>query len=77
VARHTFHACPVWIYTQSNITQASYSPEYITRTQEIYLLSCPGNDLSRVASPVHLICFRNLYRNYCQWTYHTYVLNID
>jgi hypothetical protein len=29
VARHTFQACPVWIYTQSNITQASYSPEYI------------------------------------------------
>jgi hypothetical protein len=25
VARHIFQACPVWIYTQSNITQASYS----------------------------------------------------
>jgi hypothetical protein len=25
----------VWIYTQSNITQASYSPEYITPTQQI------------------------------------------
>ena len=24
VARHIFQACPVWIYTQSNITQASY-----------------------------------------------------
>jgi hypothetical protein len=23
-------ACLVWIYTQSNSTQASYSPEYIT-----------------------------------------------
>jgi hypothetical protein len=33
VARHIFQACPVWIYTQSNITQASYSPEYITPTQ--------------------------------------------
>ena len=30
VARRIFQACPVWIYTQSNITQASYSPEYIT-----------------------------------------------
>jgi hypothetical protein len=30
VARHIFQACPVWICTQSNITQASYSPEYIT-----------------------------------------------
>ena len=25
VARHIFQACPVWIYTQSNITQAFYS----------------------------------------------------
>jgi hypothetical protein len=25
VARHIFQACPVWICTQSNITQASYS----------------------------------------------------
>jgi hypothetical protein len=23
VARHIFQACPVWIYTQSNITQAT------------------------------------------------------
>jgi hypothetical protein len=35
VARHIFQACPVWIYTQSNITEASYSPEYITSTQQI------------------------------------------
>jgi hypothetical protein len=35
VARNIFQACPVWIYTQSNITQASYSPEYITPTQQI------------------------------------------
>jgi hypothetical protein len=35
VARHIFQACPVWIYTQSNITQASYSPEYITPTQQM------------------------------------------
>ena len=36
VAKHIFQACPVWIYTQSNITQASYSPpEHITPTQQI------------------------------------------
>ena len=35
VARHIFQACPVWIYTQSNITQASYSLEYIIPTQQI------------------------------------------
>ena len=34
VARHIFQACPVWIYTQSNITQASYLSEYITPTQQ-------------------------------------------
>ena len=34
LARHIFQACPVWIYTQSNITQVSYSPEYITPTQQ-------------------------------------------
>ena len=33
--RHIFQACPVWICTQSNITQISYSPEYITPTQQI------------------------------------------
>jgi hypothetical protein len=26
------------IYTQSNITQASYSPEYITPTQQIFII---------------------------------------
>ena len=35
VASHIFQAFPVWIYTQINITQASYSPEYITPTQQI------------------------------------------
>jgi hypothetical protein len=35
VARHIIQACSVWIYTQSNITEASYSPEYITPTQQI------------------------------------------
>jgi hypothetical protein len=33
MARHIFQACPVWIYTQSNITQALY---YL-------LLFCIGN----------------------------------
>jgi hypothetical protein len=40
VARHIFQACPMWIYTQSNITQGSYSPEYITPTQQIFQKSC-------------------------------------
>jgi hypothetical protein len=36
VARHIFQACPVWIYTQSTITQAFYSAENInTPTQQI------------------------------------------
>jgi hypothetical protein len=28
VARHIFQACPVWIYTQSNITNISYTGSY-------------------------------------------------
>jgi hypothetical protein len=44
VARHIFQACPVWIYTQSNITQVitqvSYSPEYITPTEQIFVIYC-------------------------------------
>jgi hypothetical protein len=35
VARHIFQAFSVWIYSQGNITKASYSPEYITPTQQI------------------------------------------
>jgi hypothetical protein len=39
VARHIFQACRCgYIYTQSNITQASYSPEYInTPIQQIFI----------------------------------------
>jgi hypothetical protein len=35
MVRHNFQACPVWIYTQSNITK-SYSPELVhyTNTQK-------------------------------------------
>jgi hypothetical protein len=50
VVRHIFQACPVWIYTQSNITQASYSPEYITPTQQIsyiYIMSKFHHNLSQ------------------------------
>ena len=35
VGRHIFQVFPVWIYIQSKITQASFSPEYITPTQQI------------------------------------------
>jgi hypothetical protein len=31
VARHIFQACQVWIYTQSNITQAYYTLLHIIR----------------------------------------------
>jgi hypothetical protein len=34
VAGHIFQARPVWIYTQSNITNIIYSPEYTTPTQK-------------------------------------------
>ena len=31
-----FKLAPMWIYTQSNITNIIYSPEYITPTQKIH-----------------------------------------
>jgi hypothetical protein len=34
VVGHIFQARPVWIYTQSNITNIIYSPEYTTPTQK-------------------------------------------
>jgi hypothetical protein len=38
VAGHIFQARPVWIYTQSNITNISYSPEYTTPAQKKKLI---------------------------------------
>jgi hypothetical protein len=38
VVGHIFQARPVWIYTQSNITNIIYSPEYTTPTQKKFLL---------------------------------------
>jgi hypothetical protein len=54
VTRHIFQACPVWVYTQSNITQASYSPEYITPTQQISWLLDYNNDIegTRLSSEI-------------------------
>jgi hypothetical protein len=63
VARHIFQACPVWIYTQSNITQASYSPEYITPTQQIsyqhirYVKILPCK--SRLIESLHAVTYFN------------------
>jgi hypothetical protein len=39
VTRHIFQTCPVWIHTQSNITNIIiYSPEYTTPTQKIMII---------------------------------------
>jgi hypothetical protein len=38
VARHICQACPVWIYTQGNITNIIFTWVHITPTQKIYLL---------------------------------------
>jgi hypothetical protein len=40
VARHIFQACPVWIYTQSNITQASV-------LIVLYLNNLPKNNFNK------------------------------
>jgi hypothetical protein len=53
VARHSFKVCPLWIYTQNNITQASYSPEYITPTQQIsWLLDYTDFEGTKLSSEI-------------------------
>jgi hypothetical protein len=34
VARHIFQACPVWIYTQSNITSIIFTWVHYTNTEK-------------------------------------------
>jgi hypothetical protein len=38
VARHIFQACPVWIYTQSNITSILFTWVHYTNTANIVIL---------------------------------------
>jgi hypothetical protein len=64
VSRHIFQACPVWIYTQSNITNISYSPEYITPTQKKSLLQLVGklaSSLLRTQSCWQVVRFLRVY----------------
>jgi hypothetical protein len=35
VVRHIFQACPVWIYTQSNISSIIFTWVHYTNTEEI------------------------------------------
>ena len=48
VVRHIFQACPVWIYTQSNITSIIY-------TIEIIDIECVLDHDSRIMSPLFLM----------------------
>jgi hypothetical protein len=38
VVRHIFQACPVWIYTQSNITSIIFTWVHYTNTENSWLL---------------------------------------
>ena len=40
VARHIFQACPVWIYTQSNITSIIFTWVHYTNTEKINQYEC-------------------------------------
>jgi hypothetical protein len=63
VVGHIFQAHPVWMYTQSNITQASYSPEYITPTQQkswIHILLARTVLYKTKASPVWMCTQSNI-----------------
>jgi hypothetical protein len=37
VVRHIFQACPVWIYTQSNITSIIFTWVHYTNTEKSWL----------------------------------------
>jgi hypothetical protein len=57
VARHIFQAFPVWIYTQSNITQAEYNKVLHSIILHIRYFShlkrqCTGGT-------VYVVCLRN------------------
>jgi hypothetical protein len=60
VARHIFRACPVWIYTQSNITQATYSPAWVhyTNTANFMIHMPNGNDINLSAIKRTYRCVR-------------------
>jgi hypothetical protein len=47
VARHIFQACPVWIYTQSNITSILFTWVHYTNTANI-IMEYVGNELKLV-----------------------------
>jgi hypothetical protein len=38
VVRHIFQACPVWIYTQSNITSIIFTWVHCTNTEKSWML---------------------------------------
>jgi hypothetical protein len=38
VVRHSFQACPVWIYTQSNITSIIFTWVHYTNTEKSWRL---------------------------------------
>jgi hypothetical protein len=60
VARHIFQACPVWIYTQSNITQAK---QILTECVEV-IIGIAGRYKSGGSgkTKIKAICLQVFYR---------------
>jgi hypothetical protein len=53
VGRHIFQACPVWIYTQSNITSILFTWVHYTKKQQIsWLLDYTGIEGTRLSSEI-------------------------
>jgi hypothetical protein len=52
VARHIFQACPVWIYTQSNITNIIFTWVRNANTEKIILLDCIDIEGTRFGSEI-------------------------
>jgi hypothetical protein len=64
VARHIFQACPVWIYTQSNITNIiPTQKKFIYTFIKIFIYTCKNINKSRIKNTIileYLSCIPNL-----------------
>jgi hypothetical protein len=57
MARHIFQACPVWIYTPSNITNNSSSVNVPWRALLCLTFNCQGESAATTWVNEHLIGF--------------------
>jgi hypothetical protein len=60
VARHIFQACPVWIYTQSNITSIIFTRVHYTNTEESWTIY----QFNKTTTTCAMISFSQFFHGY-------------